>query len=316
MHSRSSYLAIASLAALAFSGCEWGGAHENTWNDGYSWANFTGTYRFVNAVVYLPNQTKTDEEETTETEVATTSTTEYDTVHKNLPNVDEMDSDKKADGMVEAGNAGIVPGSFMVTVHAKSGTTTVVDNGTDGHWSNSSVNGKVDYASGAWGIDSSAFNASKGDKISIEYKYRNKKASPAVIDPGNQTDPGTYPNYSVVKLSYLKVTQQGNKLTMAGDSGNVYTGRLTGASTSKDGYVAAQTVRLSFEVSSADGQTITGHFSGNWSGSSDKNYGTLSNRQIHGTHSRAGNFVGTAADTTITVPTVTVNEFPTTVATE
>ena len=44
MHSRFSYLAIASLAAVAFSGCEWGGAHENTWNDGYSWANFTEAY--------------------------------------------------------------------------------------------------------------------------------------------------------------------------------------------------------------------------------------------------------------------------------
>ena len=57
MHSRFSYLtiafwAIASAAVLAFLGCEWGGVHDNTWNDGYSWANFTGTYRFVNAVYF------------------------------------------------------------------------------------------------------------------------------------------------------------------------------------------------------------------------------------------------------------------------
>ena len=307
MHSRSSYLAIVSLAALAFSGCEWGGAHDNTWNDGFSWANFTGTYRFTKAVVYLPNQTKTDDsDDTTETETTTTSSPEY--VTKSGSASTTMSSDTQASGKVEAGDSGIVPGSFKVTVHAASGSITVVDDG------NGNVGGgTVSYESGVWSINSTSFYAQQGDKVTIEYSYRNKKVIPPEVDP--DPEPGTYPNYSMVQLSYLKVTQQGNKLTMTGDSGNVYTGKLTGSSTSKDGYVAAQTVRLSFEVSSADGQTITGHFSGLWSGAADKNYGTLSERQIHGTHSKAGNFVGTAADTTITVPTVEVNEFPTTSST-
>ena len=307
MHSRFSYLAIASLAAIAFSGCEWGGVHENTWNDGYSWANFTGTYRFTKAVVFLPNQVE-EEEDTSETETTTTTTTtEYKTINNKVTTT--MKTDTTADGVVPAGDSGIVPGSFKVTVHAKSGSVTVVDDG-----SGNVGGGKVSYETGVWNINSISFYAQKGDKVTIEYAYRNKKVIPPVVDPDPK--PGTYPNYSMVNLSYLKVTQQGNKLTMSGDSGIVYTGRLTGASTPTDGYVAAQTVRLSFEVSSANGDTITGHFSGNWSGAADKNYGTLSDRQIHGTHSRAGNFVGTAADTTITVPTVEVNEFPTTTASE
>ena len=96
---------------------------------------------------------------------------------------------------------------------------------------------------------------------------------------------------------------------MIGDSGMVYKGQLTGASTSKDGYVAAQQVRLSFEVTSATGNMkITGHFSGVWSGAADKQYGVLSERTIQGTHNRAGNFVGVAADTTIKVPEVSLSE--------
>ncbi len=95
---------------------------------------------------------------------------------------------------------------------------------------------------------------------------------------------------------------------MVSDRGVVYTGQITGASTSKDGYVAAQQVRLSFEVSEPTGLKITGHFSGTWSGASDKNYGVLSDRTIQGTHNRAGNFVGVAADTTIKVPNLTISE--------
>ncbi len=306
MHSRFSYLAIASLAAIAFSGCEWGGAHENTWNDGYSWANFTGTYRFTKAVVFLPNQTKTDTTDTTETtETTTTDTTKYDVKSNKVSAT--MATDTTASGSVPAGDSGIVPGSFKVTVNG----TTASDTGKDGKlYLGSTDVESVDYTGGSWSISSILFYANKGDPVSISYSYQNKIVIPPVVDP--DPEPGTYPSYSMVNLSFLKVTQQGNKLTMTGDSGVVYTGRLTGASTSKDGYVAAQTVRLSFEVSSGNGDTITGHFSGLWSGASDKNYGTLSERQIHGTHSRAGNFVGTAADTTITVPTVQVSEFPTT----
>ncbi len=309
MHSRFSYLAIASLAAIAFSGCEWGGAHENTWNDGYSWANFTGTYRFTKAVVYLPNKADTTETTTETTETTTAETTKYDTKSNKVS--DTMDTDTSASGSVPAGDSGIVPGSFKLTVNGKN---TASDSNKDGKlYLGSTDVGSVDYGSGSWSINSAFFYANKGNPISISYSYRNALVIPPVVDP--DPEPGTYPGYSMVNLSYLNVTQQGNKLTMSGDSGVVYTGRLTGASTTKDGYVAAQTVRLSFEVSSGNGDTITGHFSGLWSGAADKNYGTLSNRQIHGTHSRAGNFVGTAADTTITVPTVEVNEFPTTMAT-
>ena len=125
--------------------------------------------------------------------------------------------------------------------------------------------------------------------------------------PGTPDVPNP-PTPNAVYLSYLNVTQKGNKFTMTGDSGMVYSGRITGSNVGRDDYQAARTIYISFEASSANGQKITGNFSGVWSGASDKNYGVLSNRQIHGTHSRSGNFVGVAADTTITIPDIDVSE--------
>ncbi len=284
MHSRFSYLAIASLAAVAFSGCEWGGAHENTWNDGYSWANFTGTYRFVKAVYYTPTATST-EEDTTEGE------TSYP-IRNGAVN-SKMTSNTKAGGSLPNDN-GVILSSVVIKV----GTVTLASdqdgNLTGDYGSTGSVGSK-----GSWSINIPlAAQLSTGDNVSISYQYYGNPAPPGPPGPPGNT----------VNLSFLKVTQQGNKLTISGDSGIVYKGQLTGASTGRDGYVAAQQVRLSFEASAANGMKMTGHFSGQWSGATDKEYGVLSDRTIQGTHSRAGNFVGHAADTTIHVPDLTISE--------
>ena len=311
MHSRFSYLALFSAAALAFSGCEWGGAHEDTWNDGYSWANFTGTYRFVKALVYLPSSSD-DDNNNEQPSNSTTPEDQYNTV--DAVSSTTMKTDTTADGKVTAGDSGIVKGSFSVTVNGKTVKDKDNGDGTGTLRSSAGSVGSITYATGEWLIDNGYyFEAVAGMKVTINYSYRNKKVVPPEVPPG-EYPPGTYPGYSQVNLSFLKVTQQGNKLTMSGSNGIVYKGRITGANVGKDDWQAARAVYISFEVSNAQGMTITGNFSGNWSGASDKSYGVLSNRQIHGTHSRAGNFVGTAADTTIAVPTLQVNEFPLTTA--
>ena len=307
MHSRFSYLALFSAAALAFSGCEWGGAHEDTWNDGYSWANFTGTYRFVKALVYAKSSSSTEESDST-SETTTASSETYTTV--NTASSTTMKTEKTAGSTVSAGDSGIVPGSFKITVNG----ITVRDSSKDGKiLTTAGVKvGVVNYETGEWNISWSGFAANVGDKVTIEYSYRNKNLVPPEVD--QPTEPGTYPGYSQINLSFLKVTQLGNKLTMSGSNGIVYKGRITGSNVGKDGWQAARAVYISFEVSNAQGMTITGNFSGTWSGASDKSYGVLSDRQIHGTHSNAGNFVGVAADTTISVPSVQVNELPVTTA--
>ena len=299
MHFRISYLSFAFVAALAFSGCEWGGAHENTWNDGYSWANFTGTYRFVNAVYYLPLASSDSASESKQLESVKGFAKDVVSAEYGGQAIASMSSPLSAGGSLSVAN-GLVPGSVVMEVSLKNGGVAVItaDSANNLVYNGQTVGSVTD--SGTWNFTLPVeANTSEGDSIVMNYKYYGSNGS------GDNDDT---PN-NAVYLSFLKVTQQGNKLTMIGDSGMVYKGQLTGASTSKDGYVAAQQVRLSFEATSATGNMkIIGHFSGVWSGSAEKQYGVLSERTIQGTHNRAGNFVGVAADTTIRVPDITISE--------
>ncbi len=287
MHSRFSYLALASVMALAFSGCEWGGAHDNTWNDGLSWANFTGTYRFVNAVVYSTSSA-TDSE--TEDSASASSTVKVKSSSNGT-----MASSTSASGKVSPVGNGIVAGTFQ----AKVGSAALTDDGAGNLVYAGYTAGTIDYSGGSWTIKSANLNASTGDNVAITYFYY------SVTSGGS----GSSAEDNGVHLSYLKVTQQGDKLTMSGDSGITYSGRVTGSNVGRDDWEAARSLYLSFEVAAPNGDKITGNFSGIWSGASaQKNQGTLSNRQIHGTHSRAGNFVGAAADTTLSVVPYTLSE--------
>ena len=297
MHFRISYPSIAIVAALAFSGCEWGGAHENTWNDGYSWANFTGTYRFVKAVYYMPTSSSDSDSDSKQLKLINGFAKEAASAEYSGQAIASMSSSTSAGGSLAVAN-GLVPGSVDMTVSLKNGgTATIISDSANNLVYKGATVGTV-TESGAWHFTLPVeANASEGDTIAVNYKYFGS-------GDGDDQKPD-----NAVYLSFLKVTQQGNKLTMIGDSGMVYKGQLTGASTSKDGYVAAQQVRLSFQVTSATGNmTIIGHFSGVWSGAAEKQYGVLSERTIQGTHNRAGNFVGAAADTTIKVPDITISE--------
>lgn len=281
MHSRFSYLTIASLAALAFSGCEWGGAHENTWNDGYSWADFTGTYRFVNALL-IPASSGTDDGSGSGGDVSEVGKVTHTDGSGNA----ELTTTSSGSGTVSPVGVGIVPGSFTISALG------VTDGGDGKLYKGSTVVGAVTYSTGAWSIN--GYVGKKGT-FGISYNYETMGIGSSVNN--SSSDPGQV----TVPISYLNVIQQGNKFTMTGDSGMKYTGSITGSNVGRDDYQAARTIYISFEVSAANGQKITGNFSGVWSGASDKAYGTLSNRKVNGTHSRAGNFVGVAADKSIYV---------------
>lgn len=274
------YLTLTCAIAVALSGCEWGGAHENTWNDAYSWADFTGTYRFVKAIIVLPDGPGDGDEV-------------Y--VKKTGSGSGSFTTESTASGKVSPVGVGIIPTSFSVTVAGDS----LKDDGAGYLLSpKDEVIGSVSYDNGAWGINKGGLiGASAGDKVNITYSYR------VVANDGTQKD-----SNNTVGISYLNVIQQGNKLTMTGDAGVKYSGEITSTSMSADSYIAAQTVNVSFKVSDGNGRTIVGTFSGNWSGASDKNYGTLSDRQMNGTHSRAGNFVAVAADKSISVKNVEISE--------
>lgn len=273
MNSRSVLFSLCAASAIALTGCEWGSSGDNTWNDSYAWANFTGTYRFTKAIVAGEG----GEEETTESYT-----------RNGQVNVTAQSS-SQIGGVLEKGTGGIVPGSVKIT--GAFGTAT--DDGSGNLVLNGNNRGKVSYSGGTWNM--SGLDLVVGSQVNVVWQY--KTASTTATSSG-----------TAVVLSYLNVVQKGNKLTLSGDSGQVYSGQLSGASMRPDGYVAAQTVYLSFSASSSSGRKITGSLSGVWSGASDKNYGTLSSRQIHGTFSDGTTFVGTAADVTIHVPDTTVSE--------
>lgn len=289
MNFRSALFSLCAASAIALTGCDWGSSGDNTWNDAYAWANFTGTYRFTKAIVTVDTSTSSSETE---------SVSESEKEEKTGSGNGTMKTASSASGQVSPVGLGIVPTKFTMTI----GTYTISDKNGDGMLYNGSSHvGSVTYSSGKWDI-TAYIGVPSGTHISITYKYSAKKGG------GGTGGGGGSGNSNAIPLSYLNVVQKGNKVTMSGDSGIVYSGQLTGASMGSDGYVAAQTVYLSFSVASAGGDKITGSFSGVWSGAGDSTFGNMTQRQIHGTLSNGTTFVGTAADVTISVPQATVSE--------
>ncbi|MBQ7722628.1 MAG: hypothetical protein IJT64_06975 [Kiritimatiellae bacterium] len=290
MNSRSVLFSLCAASAIALTGCDWGSSGDNNWNDSYAWANFTGTYRFTKAIIA---SAASDSESGSEESSSVATITAHGAANT------AMTSTTQAGGTLSpVGTGGITPGSVKIKVL----TSTIVDDGSGNLTLNGGNIGTIKYDSGVWSFTTSGIKGSaKGTAVSITWDYTTSSGASTKNDKSGSTQ-------TTIPLSYLNVVQRGNKLTMTGDSGIVYSGQLTGASMGSEGYVAAQTVYLSFSVSSASGGKITGSLSGNWSGAGDKSYGTMSNRQIHGTLSNGTTFVGTAADVTISVPTVSVSE--------
>lgn len=289
MNSRSVLFTLCAASAIALTGCDWGSSRENTWNDSYAWANFTGTYRFTKAIVTVDTSSSSSSEG---------SSSESETEEKKAAGNGTMTTSSSASGQVSPVGLGLVPTKFTMTI----GTHTISDKGGDGDlYEGSSKVGSVAYSSGKWDI-TTYIGVPSGTPIKITYWYNVKKGG------GGSGGGGGSSSSNAIPLSYLNVVQKGNKVTMSGDSGIVYSGQLTGASMGSDGYVAAQTVYLSFSVASANGDKITGSFSGVWSGAAEKTYGNLTERQIRGTLSNGTTFAGTAADVTISVPNVEVSE--------
>ncbi len=168
--------AIASAAVLAFLGCEWGGAHENTWNDGYSWANFTGTYRFVNAIYYTPiaaapADTSARLNSALDFAKPTDTTVNYP-VYNGAAN-GNMASQTSAGGSLLVVN-GLVAGSVSMTVSCSKGnggTATLSSDNNNNLIYKGRVVGNV-TSSGAWQFQLPIkANANAGNPIGITYNY-------------------------------------------------------------------------------------------------------------------------------------------------
>lgn len=287
MKSSLQYIIAACAVATVFSGCEWGGSHGDTWNDAYSWANFTGTYRLLSAVKYVDTSAASEDDAASDEEAVTMKAV-------NGTANSSMATDNTANGKLNAGS-GVVPGTVKMTI----GGVSLTDDSAGKLLNGGEVVGTVDYQSGAWSISAlSVTSVAKGTKIAIVYQYK----------VPNGSNPSSGGAVNAVAISYLDVVQKGNTLTMTSDRGVKYTGRITGTSMGAESYTQAQDVTLSFEVSAGAAGTMVGSFTGTWSGAADLKSGTMTDRKLNATHSRGGNLVGVAADKTIIVPDVTVSE--------
>lgn len=230
------------VCMLACTSCNWSGSDDDfTWNDAYSWVNFSGTYRLYTPVT-LPDETATETEVqvTNEDLGRTTATDTFSGTLRNRP---------------------VVAGSVTIKV----GGTTFTDNGAEVLVGGNG--GTIKYGTGAWTARTTG-TADPGQPIRATYRYRVAAATPS----SGQT------------LSTITVNQTGNILTMTDNHGTVYNGKVTGASVPANAVNAANNVRFTFEVKSAQAK-IVGTLSGDWSGVGENaTSGTLSNRQLQGTY--------------------------------
>ena len=248
--------AVAAVICLSV-GCEWTGtSSEESWNDAYSWVNFSGTYRLYNTVPATPGTPGTPSE--TETEVPVSN---------------------ESQGLTTVGGTGyngqvakrpVVAGSLTLNV----GGYVFNDDGSGTLTGGAS--GTINYGTGAWSADT---GSGTGGGLPIRATYSYLQAG-TIITPGTPGTPGS-------AITSLTVHQQGNLLTFTDNNGVVYSGRVTGANVPSDSRTAGN-VRLNFEVSAGNGAKIIGTLSGDWSGGAS---GTLANRLLRGTYSRGGTHV-------------------------
>jgi hypothetical protein len=251
--------AVAAVICLSV-GCEWTGtSSEESWNDAYSWVNFSGTYRLYDIVVATPGTDPTE----------TTTTTEINVENENQGSTGNTPGDTFG-GVLN--NTPIVAGSVRITIAGEP----LIDNGAEVLTGGNGNGGTIKYGTGAW---TAQLAGSPGANQSIRATYTYVRSG-TVINPGK-------PGSSGATLTQITINQQGNLLTFTDNNGVVYSGRVTGANVPSDSRTAGN-VRLNFEVSAGNGAKIIGTLSGDWSGGAS---GTLANRLLRGTYSRGGTHV-------------------------
>lgn len=286
--------AAAAVIAATLVGCDWGGVSSSeSWNDAYAWANFSGTYKLVTAVV--PSV------DTSEGENAGLDKVK----HEENFNI-SLGSNKHNYQIANFGK-GIVPGSVTVVIFKNNGKQayeyTDDGNGTLIYAANpqlTGVSGTIKYDNGRitlnWDIQSIVSGT-------VAYSYY---AVPGAVSTPSGSEASN-------PITWLNVTQKGNLLTLQDNDGRVYSGKITGAScpdADAAGYVTAGHIRFSFEATCTSNAKykISGSLSGNWSGAQNETSGTISDRTIDGSFVNGGSptqFQAVSGPVTVLAKTVT-----------
>lgn len=257
----------AAAAALLMAGCEWESSGDgDSWDDSYSWINFSGVYRAADGDLLV-----TDPDTITSSDSQTIGTGDG----FQLSFSDTLDNTT-----VVAGSVSVTDGYEAFTDAAGDGSL-VGDKGGTG-----SINYETGFVSVTFNTEPGA-----GDSVNVSYQYE------GALGTGGAG--GSEDIYS------LNVEQVGNLLTITANTGLVLTGRMGGVSTAggdstgnTDGEVIAN-----FKVS-GDGVKIVGTFQGDYTAGGETTTGALDNRVMQATwieDGGTGDIQGVAGSTTVTV---------------
>lgn len=267
------------ICAAVLVGCEWGGVHSGeSWNDSYSWANFTGTYKLVNNVETTTTTTTTSTSGTTTTTTTTTNTPVWVSASKSF-----SVGKNEANATIKTGYSNLKEESVSASC-GSAHTWTDIGAGVLQHGGvESAPNGEVNYATGVIYLHFGATHSAYSGTVTFQYK---KSSSGGGGGGGGGDDPSDpSPKKKGPPITWLNLNQKGNLLTFQDSNGTTYSGRITGASApkaSEGGYMNDGHIRFTFEAKCTSNSAITlsGTISGDYSGSNSANGGTIANRTI------------------------------------
>jgi hypothetical protein len=245
-------------------GCEWESANSDnggTWNDRYSWVNFSGMYSAANNSALVIS--------------SGTGTVVVIAVRSEVQNQSAVAGQSAYSGTLDC--APVIAGSFQISV----GVFALTDDGA-GVLAGGGKTGTIDYGTGAWTIDLLGEWPPAGADIIASYNC----AGIPVPDDDDDDDDDENAIYSFV------VSHQGNLLHITDSNGSVYNGMFSGVRTT--GNIDQDTVNPSPMVGeqvvanfTADGVSMGQqvHIVGIFSGVVQGQTGALSlgNRQIMAT---------------------------------
>lgn len=315
---------LAIILGAVFVGCEWettGGG--DSWDDSYSWVNFSGIYRSSSGGYLVSEYTAaaTTTNGTSDSEIIVTN--EVGGTAPMLQTVLTGSFDN---------HPGIVPGSITMIFSGVDSAGTFKDNGGGGLSGTYNVvgvadpisaTGTIDYDTGVWTLDLVAPGFLEDMTITLNYKYTPEDTA--------ATSAGAESGATGAAIYSLSVEQTGNVLVFTDSNGAKYSGSISTVSTTggdvegeslgdvqPGSEVAAVAVIAQFQVTGTSaggvGVTITGSFSGSYSAGDATTSSSLGNRtmeaiwieatgQTADIQGKAGSIVVTVTATTTTTTT-------------
>ncbi len=229
---------IVSMGLLA--GCDWGSSgSDSSWDDSYSWANFSGVYRPMANKTYLvevPGVSSNTPGSTQQTTLSLGTSDGSSTSH--------------FDGTLTERPIAI----GTVVVQAGNGATySIADGDGDGNLTGRGGSGTINYATGA--INVNWIQAPPvGENVIVTYSYSVSGSS------SNPQGPGGVTIYS------LTIEQTGNILDAIDSRGMRYHGEISSLSQGGGGMTGntSGSVVGNFSMTADDGAKIVGVFTGNY----------------------------------------------------